>query len=113
MPNQEIITKVLMDETPFTFDGQKKLKEGFLYYGDTKLTDKKCIKNVYVCQNGTLVNSGRVRIYCYGEIKEGDYLTTSELYGTAVSIINKDFAFARATSTLAGRKVGLVDAVIL
>lgn len=113
MPNQEIITKILMDETPFTFDKQIKLKEGFLYYGNTKLTDRKCIQHVYAAQNGALVNSGRVKIYCYGEIKEGDYLTTSELYGTAVSIINRDFAFARATSALAGRKVGLVDAVIL
>lgn len=111
----EYVVKYIADITPFTMDAKVKLRKHFLYYGNTQLTDKKCIKNVYVCnENGTLSNTGRHKIYCHGPVKEGDYLSTSEMYGTAVSIINKDFAFAIAVSDKSGNgKVGLVDAVFL
>ena len=110
-----VITKYVTDDTPFTMNARVDLKPRFLYYGNTQLTDKKCIKNVYVCtENGTLANTGRHTIYCYGTVKEGDYLTTSELYGTAMSIINKDFAFAIAVSDKkSSGRVGLVDVVFL
>lgn len=114
----ETATVYLTDDTPLTRstpeDGSK-LKERFLYYGDCQLTDKKCIKNVYVCENGKLTDSGRHTIYCLNDdISEGDYLTTSTMYGVATKIINKDFAFAKATSEkLTTGKVVLINVVFL
>lgn len=115
MTNEEYRITVLTDNTPFKMDAKVKLKPHFLYYGNTQLTDKKCIKNVYVCQeDGTLTNTGRHTIYCMGPVEEGQYLSTCELYGTATTIINKDFAFAKAVSNKKSKgKVGLVDVVFL
>lgn len=119
-----VITKYVTDNTPFTMNARVDLKPHFLYYGNTQLTDKKCIKTVYVCtENGTLANTGRQKVYCQGPVEVGDYLTTSEMFGVATKIVNRDFAFAKVIAakdgykTLLGKKyhgkVGLVDVVFL
>ena len=45
MTNEEYRITVLTDNTPFKMDAKVKLRPHFLYYGNTQLTDKKCIKN--------------------------------------------------------------------
>ena len=73
---------------------------GLLYYRKGELTDKHYIKNVYTydMKNKTFVNTGKRLIYVVGEVEEGDYLTTSEVYGAAMKTDNKELAFAVANS---------------
>lgn len=68
---------------------------GLLYYKHAELTDKHYIKNVYVWGDGDFVNTGTHFMYVVGEVKVGDYLTTSPIYGAAIKCINKDLAFAQ------------------
>lgn len=112
---EEVKTIILRDDTPFTINNSVRMREHCLYYGDSKLTDKSAIKNVHVYENGEIYNTGRHTIYCLGEIKQGEYLTTCKMYGVATKIINKDFAFAQAISDKEDtkRRVGLVDVVFL
>lgn len=70
---------------------------GLLYYGKSKLTDKHYIKHVYTASNGHFTNTGTHLVYVVGEVKIGDYLTTSPVYGAAIKCNNKELAFAQVT----------------
>ena len=115
-----VINLYELDKTEFVLDTSVELKNHYCYYGNTKLTDHDYIKNVLICNDGQLYDTGRHTIYCYGEVSEGQFLTTCSIYGVAKSIVNKDFAFAYAASDIYSvtnnrrlGKVGLVDVVLL
>lgn len=111
----EVKNIILKDETPFEMDHGVILRNGYAYYGKTQLTDKSGLQNVRIAENNVLHETGRHKLYVTGNIENGDYLTTCSLYGTAMKIINKDFAFARAVSSrkFPNRKVELIDVVLL
>ena len=103
----EVKNIILRDETPFELDDRVVLRNNYAYYGKTQLTDRSGLQNVRIADDNVL--------YVTGEVENGDYLTTCSLYGTAVKIVNKDFAFARAVSSrkFPNRKVELIDVVLL
>lgn len=72
---------------------------GLLYYGDLQITDHYYIKypRVWDQKHGEYTNIGEHRIFVVGEVKEGDYLTTSIVRGAAMKTDNKDIAFAVVT----------------
>lgn len=70
---------------------------GLLYYGNAQLTDKYYIQNVYVWGDGDFINYGENFMYVVGEVKEGDYLTTTTIRGAAMPTKEKDLAFAQVT----------------
>lgn len=72
---------------------------GLLYYKNADLTDHYYIQNVYVWGDGDFVNYGEHFMYVVGEVKVGDYLTTSAIYGAAIVTENKDLAFAQVTES--------------
>ena len=106
---------ILRDETPFELDDRVVLRNNYAYYGKTQLTDRSGLQNVRIADGNILHKTGRHKLYVTGEVENGDYLTTCSLYGTAMKIINKDFAFARAVSSrkFPNRKVELIDVVLL
>lgn len=105
--------RYLTDDTPFNPKQRGDYREGFLYYGEGKLTDHSCIKNVCIYSKGTFSKVGKFKIPVYGPIEPGQYITTCEMLGCGVMIDNKDFAFAQAITGRKDGKVGLVDAVFL
>ena len=70
---------------------------GLLYYKHADLTDKYYIQHVYVWEDGDFVNFGEHLMYVVGEVRVGDYLTTSPIRGAAIVTSNKDLAFAQVT----------------
>lgn len=111
----EVKNITLRDETPFELDSGVILKNNYAYYGKTQLTDRSGLQNVRIVDGGVLHETGRHKLYVTGNVENGDYLTTCSLYGTAMKIVNKDFAFARAVSSrkFPNRKVELIDVVLL
>ena len=111
----EVKNIILRDETPFELDDRVVLRNNYAYYGKTQLTDRSGLQNVRIADDNVLYETGRHKLYVTGKVENGDYLTTCSLYGTAVKIINKDFAFARAVSSrkFPNRKVELIDVVLL
>ena len=71
--------------------------KGLLFYRRAELTDKHYIKHVYVYNGRKFVNTGTHLIYVVGEVKKGDYLTTSPVRGAAIKCENKELAFAQVT----------------
>ena len=71
--------------------------EGLLYYGNAYLTDKPFIQQVYTWGGENFVNYGEHLIYVVGEVKPGDYLTTSYVRGAAIVTNFKELAFAVVT----------------
>ena len=106
---------ILRDETPFELDNEVILKNNYAYYGKTQLTDRSGLQNVRIADGNILHKTGRHKLYVTGNVENGDYLTTCSLYGTAMKIINKDFASARAVSSrkFPNRKVEIIDVVLL
>lgn len=88
---KEKIVIMGVDMTPLNITIPNKFMNHMLYYGDGKLTDKFFIKNVV--SSPSFKKEGPV--YCIGNVKEGDYLTTSEMYGVAVRSESEDVAFAK------------------
>ena len=70
---------------------------GLLYYKNADLTDKHYIQNVYIWADDEFVNYGEYFMYVVGEVKKGDYLTTSPIRGAAIVTSNPELAFAVVT----------------
>ena len=69
--------------------------KGLLFYRRVEITDKHYIKHVYTYDGRKFVNTGTHLIYVVGEVKKGDYLTTSPVRGAAIKCENKELAFAQ------------------
>lgn len=112
--NDEIIISLI--NLPFEEDKSVKIENGKIYYSETKLTDQYYIKNCYVADNGKLYNSGRHKVYVYGDIDEGKFISTCSLLGVGKEVANKDLAFAMTLESRRMKdsgKVGLVNVVLL
>lgn len=93
MSNKEVILGV--DTSTFNLTYSNPRIENLLYYGNTQITDKYYIRNVYVLSKRNFVNKGKHFIYVVGDVQVGDYLTTCPIRGAALVTKHKELAFAR------------------
>lgn len=101
-----------VDFTPFTEAPEAEFHNGFLYYGESKLTDNYYIKHCYVYDN-ELSNAGRHRVFCIGQIKKGSYICTCPFYGVSMQGANEETSFAICLEDKSDYEVGLIDVVFL
>lgn len=102
-----------LNNSPFNPTLEMDRMNHLLYYDDGRLTDDYYIKHPRIYIDGEFVKNGKV--YCYGNINIGDYVTTCPFYGVSMVATNSDVAFAIALSSYNTnsdeeyKPVGLID----
>lgn len=97
---------------PFSKNKGREFEENFLYYENSRLTNKYFIMNPRVYIKGEFQNEGIHKVYAFGTLKKGSYITTSPLYGVVIEA-TKETGFAIAQEDKNNYEVDLINVKFL